>query len=56
MLLLVLFFAPKKRTEWGLGASPQQGMMEKLQGKALLKWGLGYPKKGLQGGALLKKS
>ena len=25
MLLLVLFFAPKKRTDWGLGVNPQQG-------------------------------
>ena len=23
MLLLVLFFAPKKRTDWGLGVSPR---------------------------------
>ena len=35
MLLLVLFFAPKKRTDWGLGASPQQGMIEDCRGTLL---------------------
>ena len=25
MFLLVLFFAPKKRTDWGVGVSPTNG-------------------------------
>ena len=37
MLLLVLFFAPKKRTDWGLGASPQLGVEVNMQGNALQK-------------------
>ena len=57
MLLLVLFFAPKKRTELrDLGGKPPAGVDVIVQGNALLKGVWGYPPDGMQGNALQKET